>query len=215
LLKVGALALLVAGCTSGAKSVAQKDGGTDQGKPLFGVPKSAPTDLDKSRLRLLHLNRALYLTDDDDQAAEVFGSPPGAVDINELPENWDVKAYRAKGWQKSREAFGAIYYKDRIALAQFSQDDLGLADVTSLLGDYNDLLEPPKRLSSAAGKVQYYFWSGPKQLLMINVQNTGGHYKVTQSLGAEELMEALHMTPETATSDLATLNDLQTVPASN
>jgi hypothetical protein len=144
------------------------------------------------------------LADDDTHVNEIFAMPVGATDVNDVPAGWDAKLYRVAGWEKGSEGFGVIYYKDMVALAKFTRDDVGASDLESTISDYRDLFDEPVMVGS--DKVKYYFWSTKRQRFMINVQYVGKTATVTEVLGDHNLMDALHMSPDAAKKDLASLS---------
>ena len=115
---VGILACVI-GCGASKAETPPQPAEKDNAK-LYELPKAVPSSLEQGRLRLLHQGHALYVGDDQSRIFDIFGPPPGASDVADLPEGWDQDHYRVKGWEKGKDAFGAIIVKDNVALAMFT-----------------------------------------------------------------------------------------------
>lgn len=203
---VAVLFIGLSGCAS--KSV------TPDGKNLFGVPKTRPTNLDGKHLRLLHQNSALYVGDDQSRAFQVFAAPLGSTDVSELPDGWDKEHYRVRGWEKDKDGFGVILMDDAVVLAMFTSERKSEPDVKSILEDYEDILGQPNSPPIQKGDTTYRFWERDRQRLMICTMNIKGEgYRVTRALGAVDVMDPLRMSEAAAKEDAVQADSLTTKQA--
>ena len=168
---------------------------------LYELPKAVPSSLEQGRLRLLHQGHALYVGDDQSRIFDIFGPPPGASDVADLPEGWDQDHYRVKGWEKGKDAFGAIIVKDNVALAMFTSEGKSPLEFKAILNDYDDVLgEPTLKID---GVMSYRFWNSKTQRLMVSsVRLENDTYRITQAVGAFEVMDALRMSETAARADI-------------
>ena len=196
----------VIGCGSAKAAPANttvKDGGR-----LYDIPKTVPANLEQGRLKLLHQGHALYVGDDQSRLFEVFGPPAGASDVSDLPDGWDKDHYRVKGWEKGKDAFGAILVKDDVALAMFTTEGKSALELESILNDYEDEFGKPGTVLDH-GDISYRFWSTRSQRLMVAAIRVAGEgYRITQALGTMEIMDPLHMSENAAKSDVLKAENL-------
>lgn len=203
-----ALILSLVGCSGKTNFGPDKDA-----LRLFDLPKSKPTNMDRTRLRLIHQSRALYVHDDQSRVFDVFGPPPGATDVNDLPDGWDKDHFRVKGWEKGKDGFGVILADDNVALAMFTSEGKSVPDVNAILTDYVDTLgDPDTKVNNT--DLNYYFWNTKGQRLMVATQrNEGEGIRVTQALGPSELMDALRMSDVAAKEDIARAHSIASKPS--
>lgn len=127
----------------------------------------------------------------------------------DLPEGWDKERYRVKGWEKGKDGFGVILYEDNIALALFTSEGRNAGDLKELQDIYQDILGKPGGVIEHKDSL-YWFWQSEGQRLMLMALKTPSeNYKITQALGAVELMDALRMSETAAKNDSAAASTLQ------
>ncbi len=211
-LAIGIVLSSLQGCSAseGTQKVAPRETTVP---PRFSKDVKPIDNLDQSALFLAHINlnnkytilnlgNKLYVNDDVDRAIEVFGPPPKAYDVTELPPGWKDQGFKAAGWETSDEGFGAILQKDRVALAMFTADHVSDKLFDRLVSDYNDELGR-KSISVIDKRAKYRFWTADDQTLMVSACNTPkSGIIVTVALGARPLMDALRMNPDRAKEDI-------------
>jgi len=162
-----------------------------------------------SRLRVLNLSNKLYLGDDVDRALEVFGPPPRAYDVTDLPPGWKEQGYQAAGWETgvrpkgeaAVEGFGLVLQKDRVALALFTVEHADGQLFSRITSDYQDELKS-KPTAVANKRSQYRFWTIGDQVLMVSTTSARSGEAVTVAIGAKALMDGLRMNPDRAKEDI-------------
>lgn len=211
-------ALILSGCGSSEQpKVVAKDG---ESPPRFSKDVHPVDGLSQSKLFLSHLSLSsryqvlnlankLYLGDDVDRALQVFGPPPKAYDVTDLPTGWKEQGFRAAGWEigfrpkgeTSLVGFGAVMQKDQLALAMFTVEHAEQRFFGRLINEYQAELDT-KPVTVANKRSRYRFWNYDDQVLMVSATTTSGGDLVTVALGAKPLMDGLRMNPDRAKEDL-------------
>ncbi len=213
------IGLVISGCASSEqpKAVAKET----ESPPRFSKDVKPVENLDRSDLFLSHLNltsrfqvlnlsNKLYLADDVDRATEVFGPPPKAYDVTDLPPGWKDEGYKAAGWETSvrsgrteasLEGFGVILQKDRVALAMLTVAHADANMFGRIITEYQEELRL-KPVSAADKKSRYRFWTIDDQSLMVSATTTSTGDLITVALGAKPLMDGLRMNVDRAKEDI-------------
>lgn len=212
-------ALVISGCGSSEqpKSVAKDAESPPRfSKDVHPVEGLSPSKLFLSHLSLtsryqvLNLATKLYVGDDVDRALEVFGPPPKAYDVTDLPTGWKEQGFRAAGWEigfrpkgeTSLVGFGAVLQRERLALAMFTVEHADQRFFGRLINEYqNELGQKPQTVANK--KSRYRFWTYDDQVLMISATTLSGGDLVTVAMGAKPLMDGLRMNPDRAKEDLS------------
>lgn len=156
----------------------------------------------------LQLNHRLYVGDEVDHALEVFTPPPRAYAVTTLPGNWSSTGLKASGWEAVDDGFGVVVKGGKVALALLKLERTNSRLYDQIASNFRDELGPATKKiiqnPSATETVSYQFWKQGVHLLMLEGDfGKGGRGTIAMSVGHQDLMAALRMTPDSAGQDLA------------
>lgn len=155
----------------------------------------------------------LRVGDSPEDVEKVFTAPTGAYTFKDLPPGFE-SGYSCKGYEASRESFGAIYFENQLAVAMMRREAVDPELVTYVVDHYDkanppkrtiDRQEPPTEFSSVVGEsIQYWFWEKDGQRIMICSAPNRRSDKtrdLTIALGDQIPMDALRMGLKQAQND--------------
>ncbi len=171
-------------------------------------PSDLPDLETRSDLELFSSNResasVVRIGTDLDRALAAFPRPGGAHDFSDLPSTLPTE-FSARGWETANEGFGVILYNARVASAVHELRRTDRAMLDELVERYNKAIPEKYQITPLAGaRIRYWFWEdGRRRLMICGVDTPKDGYSVTVALGDRVVLDALRMSPATATADLA------------
>ena len=127
----------------------------------------------------------------------------------DLPLGASADHWTARGWalDNASRGVGALFYDDKIAVVMSQFDNVDEQEVTSEVSKYEMKFGPPTHLE---GKhVRYWFWPGdPATLMICAFKENRNEVNLTTALGDSSVMNRLHMSYQTAQSDLDSVERL-------
>ncbi len=209
-------AFAVAGCGGGSPAKEVKIG-----RPTIEAPKQVepPVSLDSDYKLSLYADvtpktdeqgtemdsPTIQLGDSSDDVDKIFTSPTGSYTFKDLPPGFE-KGYTSKGYENSKESFGAIFFDNELALAMIRRENVDPALISDVVDKYSkanppkrtiDRQEPPTEFLSVMGEsIQYWFWEKDGQRLMICSAPDPKSSKtrdLTIAMGDQNPMNALRM----------------------
>jgi hypothetical protein len=205
--------IALAGCGGGAPVETAEPKTPERTVTLREV--KAPDLGNPGNLALIRGRDKLKVGDEWEFAKKIFLQQRGAYEINELPPELTGADYRARGWEAPAEGFGAILYKDRVALAMYRIEHVDEDRVQEFVSTYRDYFGKPndtvppelaEMTHDRARKVRsrYWFWQQGSQRLMISsVTTLADGTNVSIAVGDGNTMDALGMSVSAAKSDQA------------
>lgn len=136
----------------------------------------------------------------------VFPKPPRAIDANELPAELKGRGLTAQGWDnptgRPADAFATIMAGGRSGLLmrqliRTTSDGLE-AQIEIAKANFGE----PTNKPISVGNIGYWFWEDSGQRYMIcAIKHSEKDIDITVSLGTDELMNTLRMSPTAASAD--------------
>jgi hypothetical protein len=173
----------------------------------------APNFDAESRLILQRGNAGVRVGATYEDAVSVFAAPTGWWTRDDLPPSIGPP-FDARGWQTKGEGFGTILYKGRVAAAVYELDRTSGDRLDELLG-WQQTANGTAWTVLPGKFVRYWFWRsgmrsnpGDQVLMVCATEIQAGKINVTASIGTQSVMDALSMTPETASRDQKTAEKL-------
>ncbi len=170
------------------------------------APFPEPDFSQPSRLFLVSdNNNPIKVGDSDDAFKAAFPrsatkarSLDGDLPLGASPDHWT-----ARGWalDNASRGVGALFYDDKIALVMSQFDNVDEQEVTAEVSKYEMKFGPATHLE---GKhVRYWFWPGdPATLMICAFKENRNEVNLTTALGDSSVMNRLHMSYQTAQTDL-------------
>jgi len=132
-----------------------------------------------------------------------------ARSLEDLPEGATKDHWTAMGWalDDASRGVGALLYDGKIAVVMSQFDSVEDGDVKNEVSLYQEKFGTPLQLN---GKhVDYWFWPHGSAVLMICAfRNDLNEVNLTTALGDTNVMAKLHMSSQTATDDLRSVERL-------
>lgn len=142
-------------------------------------------------------DRKVKVGDSDVEALKVFPPSSSAKQVTELPPAIGLP-YRVKGWEDRAGGFAVVVYEGRVALAlrrTYTDSQELERTLSSYVNEYGD----GTPVGSAIGSVEYRFWEGDEQRLMLSIlRMKEGAIHLTEAIGTNAAMTAVGAEPTVA-----------------
>ncbi|MBS1716129.1 MAG: hypothetical protein JSS72_00175 [Armatimonadetes bacterium] len=209
-LRPAALLLVAAvGCSkSGPAGETTDPASTAAAKAASDVTFVRPDFQNTGSLFLIHAHDALRVGDNETRCLEVFPQPTKAVEFSELPPQFKVSSYRARGWETSTMSFGTLLYDGKVALAMVQEPRADDERLIAIMSDYQNALGQYFKFIPGTS-ARYWFWErGHERLVIVAVKPPKRSMRVTIAIGENSLMDALKLDVTDAAKDVASADQL-------